>query len=473
MTVGRPGSFRGALGRLDPAVASEQERSSDRHRRIAIAGVVGVLSKALVAGALLLAVPLVADHLDGAELGVWSVLVSAVALVGWSDFGLGNGLLALLSDAQGRDDPTLARRMVTSAAVSLCAVATLMAVASAVAVTALPWESLFGLRADQVPALRTAVACFAGVVVLAVPASIGQRIHLAYQQGWAASATTAAGSVLALVAVWLSARAEASLPVFVLAMVGGTTAAYLAETIWVFTRSHRDLLPQRSDLEWAMVRRLARSGAGFFALVLAGSLAYQTDALVIANHLGAADATPYVLTNRLFMLVPTAIGAVLLPLWPAYGEALARGDDRWVRDTLRRSLLTAGLVASVSAAVLLFLAGPLLRWWEPTAEPTPGLLYATAAWSVVFAVSQAVAMYLNGARLIRLQVVLALAMAAANLAASILLVRRIGIAGPVWASVATQSAIVLMPLAVILGRRLRGGATATQPDHHATPGAAA
>ena len=39
------------------------------------------------------------------------------------------------------------------------------------------------------------------------------------------------------------------------------------------------------------------------------------------------------------IVVPIFLG----PLWPAYGEAISRGDLRWVRRTLLRSTLLAGI----------------------------------------------------------------------------------------------------------------------------------
>lgn len=476
MTGGRVAQARATLGRLDREASTADERDRDRHRRIAVATVAGLASKVLVAGALLISVPLAAHHLTPAELGVWTILVSAVALVGWTDLGLGNGLLNLLNEALGRDDPAAVRRAVAAALVGLTAVAVAMGVVAMLAVALVPWESLFGLAPHEVDSLRPAVAAFALVILVSVPASLGQRIHLAYQQGWAASVSTGAGSALSIVGVWAAARAGASLPVFVLAMLGGSTAAYLAETVWVLGRSHRDLLPRPADLHRATLRRLLRSGTGFFALTLASSLAYQTDALVIANHLGAAEATTYVLTNRLFTLAPTALSTLLLPLWPAYGEAISRGDHHWVRRTLSRSLTTSLAISAAAALLLVAITRPLLAHWAPsTTPPSTDLLLASACWSVVMSVSFAVAMYLNGAHLIRFQLSVSSVMAIANLGASIVLVRTIGIAGPIWASVVTQTAIVLVPAAVVLQRALRDvpaqhvGTTTPIPTPGVTP----
>ncbi len=455
------------LARLDGGRDSAPaDRARDRHQRIAVATAAGMASRGLSALALLIALPLAEGHLSRAELGVWSLLVSAVALLGFADLGLGNGLVNVLTEAVGRGDQVAARRAVTAAASGLALVSVVAAVVVSAAVVLGPWPGLFGVGAGEVHDLRPAIAVFAALVLVSVPGSIGQRIHLAYQQGWAAAVTNGVGSVLSLVGVVVVAAAGGGLTWFVAAMLGGQALAYLVETAWVLGHSHPDLRPTRAAFDQESLRRVVRAGGLFFVLSLAGAVAYQSDSLVISQHLGAAEVTRYLVGLRLFTLAPTALAALLMPLWPAYGEALGRGDHDWVSATLRRSVLVSLAVSGTSSLVLLFATRPLLDHWAGgTARPTTSLVAALACWGVVSAVSTALAMYFNGANIIRFQVVLALVMAVSNLALSFVLVRRIGIAGPVWASVATQVVVVVIPQLMVLRPRLQR----TRPAPPATP----
>jgi O-antigen/teichoic acid export membrane protein len=451
------------LGRLDRSdlgggAVDAEGRRRDRHARVAVATVAGAASRGLALLTVVVALPLAASHLDPAELGVWSLLVTAVALLGFADLGLSNGLMNVLADALGRDDHVTARKAVTASAAGLCALAVAGAALAAVAIVAIPWERVLNVDPTQVPSLDAALIAFAACVLASIPAGLGQRVHLAYQQGWAASLTSGIGSLLSLAFVAAAALTDAGLPWFVAAMLGGTALAALGETAWVLGRSHRDLRPARRDLDLQVLGQLRRSGLLFFVLAAAGAAAYQSDTIVISHYLGAAEVTRYAIALRLFTLVPTALAALLLPLWPVYGEALAREDLAWVRTTLRRSALLALGATGASSLLLLFVARPVLEVWTPDVPaPDHGLLLALGAWAVVSTVSTAIAMYLNGANVIRLQVVVAILMAVANLALSIVLVQEIGVAGPVWASVITQVLLVLVPEAWVLWPMLRGG----------------
>jgi O-antigen/teichoic acid export membrane protein len=449
---------RRVLGRLDHTadLAHPDQRSKERHLRIAAATVAGTGSRALTLLAVVVALPLASAHLNPSELGVWSLLVTGVALLGFADLGLSNGLVNVLSEAVGREDRDTARQAVTASFAGLVGLALVGAVGAAVVVAVVPWASLFNVDPGQVPQLTAAVGTFAAIVLVSIPAGIGQRVHLAYQQGWAASTAAGAGSALSLAGVALAALTEASLPWFVAAMLGGPALAFTVETIWVLVRSHPDLRPRRASFDVAVLRRLRRSGLLFFVLAGAGAIAYQTDTLVIAHYLGAAEVTRYAITLRLFTLVPAALAALLMPLWPAYGEALAREDHDWVRSTLRRSaLLTLG-VTGLSSLVLLVLARPVLDIWAPDVRPpSQSLLLAMALWAVVSTCSTAIAMYFNGANIIRFQVVVAIVMAASNLALSIVLVNAWGAPGPVWASVIAQTGVVLIPELIVIRPSLR------------------
>ena len=89
-------------------------------------------------------------------------------------------------------------------------------------------------------------------------------------------------------------------------------------------------------------------------LQVVAAVAYASDSFVIAQLLGAPAVAEYAVPERMFSLITMVLAMVLAPLWPAYGEAIARGDAAWVKRTLKRSILTAvGLAALCSFTLVL------------------------------------------------------------------------------------------------------------------------
>lgn len=429
------------------------ERSRERNRRALLGAGSGLLSRGLSAAVLLAAVPLVGHRFGSEGLGLWVLLVTGVALLGFVDLGLGNGLLNVLAPALGRRDHNLARRAVSSAFFCLLGLSAMVAVGYFTFARTLPWARILGVEGPRAGDARMVVSLFVASVVVSMPLAVGQRVRAAYQESWAAGLTTAAGNLLSLVGLGVAAATHAAFPVFVLAGLGGVPLAYLVEDIWVFSRAHADLRPRLAQVEWALAIELARTGFLFFVLAVAGAVAYQSDTIVISHYLGANQVAPYAIPLRLFSIAPAVAAAVVMPLWPAYGEALARGDTGWVSTTVRRSFVATGAIVIVPSLVLLVATGPVLRLLGKQVAGAPVTLFlGLAAWAVVSAASTTLGMFMNGARVVAPQIAAAAAMMTANLALSIAWVRPFGIAGPIWASVLTQVFLVLIPESMVAHR---------------------
>src|SRR5207248_7530708 len=116
-----------------------------------------------------------------------------------------------------------------------------------------------------------------------------------------------------------------------------------------------------------------------------------------------------------------------------------------------------------AALFLLVVARPAIHLWAGVTAPY-SLLAAAAVWIVLLSLSGALSMFLNAARVIRIQIVLALLMMVTNLALSIELTRRIGISGVVWGTVIAQSLVVVAPCALVARRTLGRLRTASGPS---------
>ena len=202
------------------------------------------------------------------------------------------------------------------------------------------------------------------------------------------------------------------------------------DTVDFFARCRPDLRPRRVDVQLRAMHRLSTNGALFLVLQVCAAILFQSNAIIIAQMLGASSVAAFAVPERLFSVIGILLSLLLTPLWPAYGEAVARGDLDWVRRTLRRSVIVAGLGAAVLAAVFVA-AGPiLLYWWVGNAvSPPVSLLAALGLWKVIESVGSAVAMFLNGVNEIVVQVLFAALTAAASIALRIWWAPKFGLTG--------------------------------------------
>ena len=191
-------------------------------------------------------------------------------------------------------------------------------------------------------------------------------------------------------------------------------------------------------------------------LQISFSLAFVSNNIIISQIMGPEAVANYAVSEKLFSPIPTLLAMALTPLWPAYGEAMARGDGAWIKRIFMRSLKIS-LALSFGLAVLtaLFADKILAVWVGQYVTPTLTLLLGFVIWKVFEAWGIAVSMFLNGANIMKLQATLAIAMAVSAVVLKVVLVHQLGIAGVVWGTIIAYGAINLVPLSLALPGILR------------------
>ena len=249
--------------------------------------------------------------------------------------------------------------------------------------------------------------------------------------------------------IWL----HVSLPILVVAIAGAPIFATALNTIHFFGFVRPDLRPSRRLVSAHVISEIARLGGLFFVLQLVVAVSYSADNFIIARTLGAINVPEYSIPQRMFALLTMMSGMLVAPLWPAYGEAISRGDMPWVRRTLGRSLLIVLVLASTISAALLIASPKLIYWWVGhRIHPPFILLLGLATWSIIDCCGGALASFLNGASVVKFQVVVAAIFGAGCLALKIFLIRRFGIVGVPWATILAYSLLCIVPFAVYVPR---------------------
>jgi O-antigen/teichoic acid export membrane protein len=377
---------------------------------------------------------------------------SIIALLAFADLGIGNGLLNAISEAHGKDDRELARTYVSSTFFMLLALAVALGSIFAIAYPSLPWGRIFNIKnADAIADAGPAVCVLIGCFLLNMPLGIINRIQLGYQEGFENNIWNAVGNLLGLLSVLLVIYSRGTLCWLVLAMAGAPIIAVFLNGVRLFIYKRPWLWPTWAFTTHKAAVKVLGLGFLFFVLQFAAAVAFSSDNMITTQILGSAAVTQYSVHARLFSIAPMLLMMVLSPLWPAYSEAIARGDVAWVRRTLIRSIITS-LVLSTICSVFFVVAGPfLLRIWVgDRVVPVLPLLLGLGIWTILSTVGNALAMFLNGASVMRFQVIASLAMAALAVSLKIFLTQKIGVAGVVWGTVIAYTVAVAIPCAVVV-----------------------
>ena len=429
----------------------------ERGRRATATAVAAIAARGLLLAATVFAIPLSVGYLGVERYGIFVALTSLTAMLLFADLGLGNGLMNVISDALGRNDRSTAQRSVSSATFMLIGVAILLVAIAILIYPLVDWSALFGASTPETAAeVGPAAAVLIGLYLIGLPLGMSERVRLGFQEGFINSIFAMIGTIASIGGLVLAILLQASLPWLVVAVVLPPVAALAVNTVKLFLRDRPWLAPRWNLASRAMVLRLAHVGFLFFALQVAVVVAFQSDVLVAAAVLGPDAAATYAVTLRMFMLVPSLVGLVLLALWPAYTEAIARGDTSWVRHTLRRSVIAAS-AASLASSALLVVAGPALigLLTGDRIHPPFALLIGAAIWAVVNATFNAVTVLFNAASIITFQVITASVMACGSIALSIALANTVGLPGVVWGTLIAYITLSAIPITLDLPRVMR------------------
>ena len=439
------------VGTLPADASTPAGRSRERFRRIGLTTATSIAARGIGFATSLITVPLTLHYLGAERYGLWATLSSLIALASFADFGLGNGLLNALSSAHGRDDREAGAREVSTAFILLLAVATTLCVAFLLAYPHIDWARFYNVTSPQAGReAGPATAAFIGCILANLPLGVVARIRQGYQEGYRTSFFDAAGNVLGLLLVLLAIKFRLPLVWLVLAMAGAPVIASLTNTAVLFGHDRPWLRVDPDRFDRRTATRLLHHGGLFFALQVAAAFAAAPDNVIIAQTLGATWVAQYAVVAKLFSVSVLLSDVALAPLWPAYGEAMVRGDHRWVKHTLARSVQLTAAASTLFAAVLVVGGNAILaRWVGPGFSASLALRLGFGSWVIVATVGMAVSMYLNAANLVRVQVACAMVWAPASLVLKVLMVTRWGLAGVPWAMLAAYLGLAAAPLAAL------------------------
>lgn len=230
----------------------------------------------------------------------------------------------------------------------------------------------------------------------------------------------------------------------------------LVNSLYFFGKQRPDLRPALALVSLQTIKEIAHFGFLFFVLQIVVAVNYSSDNLIIAHQYGAAAVSAYSVPDRLFALISLIVGFAVNPLWPAFAEAMSRGDVAWASKTLFRGTRIALLLALVSASAMV-LAGPtILKLWVGSQIAVPlALLAGMALWRVVEATANAPSMFLNAIQAVRFQIAIAIVTALVSVILKIVLVRLY----PVWVlpliTAGTYVVCAGIPIAIYLKRYLK------------------
>ncbi len=435
---------------------SPEGRAAERLRRAAWTMVAHIVSSATNVLVMVLSVSWTLPYLGVERFGAWMTITSLVTALSFLDLGVGNGLTNRVAQAASENSSNTLRLAISGGLGLLAALSLALLLLLATVAWLLPWEALIKSGSvELVDEVRRATLVFAVLFAVSTFTDGVSRVYHGLQRGYVVFATNTVFTLSGILMLYLASQRQASIPVLVLCVMG--TSMFPGLFLWIrlwrkglfrFTTLSQDVNIEKP--------KLIRVGVLFFVLQVGTSLGMGIDSLIVSSNLGASAVATYAIVQRIYLIVTQPMLILNGPLWPAYADADARNDRMFIRKTLATAGLITLLYSTSSVFALAWFSEPLIKFWTASVlSSSSDLVYALGAWTVVAAIANCFAMFMNGVGALKPQVIAVTVIVVVGVPLKILVVQSLGIS----AMVAAFASLFVITLGVLYGFSFRSHIT--------------
>lgn len=437
---------------------TEEGRSNERMRRIALTALASSLAKVINTISILIYIPLTLSYLGLERYGIWMIFSSLALLFGFIDFGIGNGVLTLIADSSGKSDTQRQRIIITNSYISLATITIVTILAFISCFQFIPWGEIFNTKSDDlIEEIKLSALIYAILFLSGVPIGLINGIQSGLQQSFESSLWQCISSFMGLILIILTILFHGGLPYLVASIVSAPVTSNILNTIW-FYKHRPNLIPKLHLYNIDAIFRIYRIGFMFFILQINVGLTFGFDNLIILHFAGQSQVSVYAISFQLFNMLGQIVILVISPTWPAFAEALARGERIWVRKALKRTIIFSFFIALVGSLALVLLMPALQIYWIRNEIYIPlALTIGLMLWRIVDTTGYSISMYLNAATILKEQIFISLITAISMLFMKIILVYNFGVSGMPYASALTYLVFTLIPYYFIVRRNVFSG----------------
>jgi len=426
--------------------SNAQGQSHERYRRILLTGGSTAIVKIFSVTINLITIPLTVNYLGAERYGLWMAISSIIALMGFADLGLGNGLLNALSKANAHKNNEEAQIAVSSTFFILASVSGLLFLIFISVFPFISWHHVFNVKsALAIKESGSTMMALVIILLINIPLGIIERIQSGYQEGYTFQLWLIFGSLLSFTGILICIYFKSGLVWLVICYSGGQLIATILNGVYLFSKKRKYLRPKLMHFNWNTGKTLIRSGMIFFLLGLFTLIANTSDDIIIAQTLGPSAVAGYEIVKKLF-LFSMVTQYIIQPLWPAFGEAMESGDFAWARKTIKKGLyLSITLSAIISLPLLLFGKQIITVWVSSEYVPSWSLLLGFYIFVLLANYGGVMSTFLNSGPLLSKQIRMIGLASINSVLLKIFLSLKFGISAIIWATVIGYSLFYIVP----------------------------
>lgn len=427
--------------------STEDGRGKERLRRIALTALTSLLAQFVAVVTPLITLRITIPYLGEEIYGLWITVVSFFAMMTYADLGFGSGLQTELSRASASDDNIRCKKMVSSTYVVLTCIALGLIAIFLLLYPYINWARLFNAQTvDSIKMTGPIVMAILIPKLLNIPLAIIQRTQNAMQEAYNTNLWQIAGNILSLILVVIISLLDGDKVFMILASTSIVVVVALFNMLYYFAKQRPELRPALRYFDSKIAKSILKTGILFCILSVFTTISLSIDNWIVAQTSELSTVTSYSVMLRLANLINIVSLMISAPLWSANGEALARGDVRWVKDnTDRMAKLSLRLAVCISLFLLLF-SKPMLGFLtKDVVAPDYFMLLGMCLLNIVISYTNPYFMVLNGGRVIIFQIITYAIFSTISLPLKFIIGHWIGVEYIPWVTFVVYLAVLTIP----------------------------
>ena len=411
-------------------VKTDEGRRNERYRLAVISIGANVLSKSSAILLILLSVSLTVGYLSLEQFSIWMLVLSFITMLSFLDLGIGNALTNHVALRAVEENKILLRNTISGGLGILASIGLLVGIALLLVSALMPWENFFPKdTVGLAPEVKAAAICFGIFFGFNIFTTGLQKIFLGLQKAYKAHLVNALATTFSCLTLWIAAHYQQNIAVLLVSVLGTQTVISLA-LLRILVKDNLFSINQ-IGLHIKNEFPFLYKNAGFFLVLQLGAIVgWGADNMIISGVLGITQIAVYAIAQRLFQFIAQPFSLINAPLWGAYADANARGDQLFIRKTLKRSLLLTFFGTLILAVILFLLNEWIIKIWTHGEIRVPfELVIACGVWTILEATGNAFAMFLNGTGIVKKQMIVVCTFIVLVLPLKIIFAQHMGLIG--------------------------------------------
>lgn len=369
--------------------------------------------------------PAVSNAFGREMFGVWVVILSFSALLNFSDFGIGNGIISLTALNYNKNTEFL-RNGISSAVMFVAVTGVVLLIAYIFFGRSMVY-SVFGVMSEANKSdAKLSADIFFATFFLAMPLSIATKVQIGLNRGYLNSALQVIGSVGAYFLIGYAVKNNFKFHNLVALYVAPNIAMSIINNIILFF-TEKYIRPMASFEVLRNAKSLYKRSSAFFILQINAALYVAADNYIISNNMSVAEAGDFAIVQKIFGAVIIVVGLYLQPLWPIYSRAKSNKDFGFIKNKLIKSSVFSIILSVIAGFLVVVFGNDIVSLWIGVDRNYEyGFLLAFAFSVAVEVQMMCLATVMNGLGFLRVQVYFGVLVSVLSIAIKLSLVKIYG-----------------------------------------------